>query len=239
MTTLRAALIALAAPTILFAQAKPRAWGGNFDLGYVASSGNTSVKTFSLGEKFVWKGSSAFTLRQEMRSIYGEAEHKVNASLFDADITGDYSLFDGVGVTASAGYDRNRFAGIAKRFEESVGFLWRITTAAHDTVRLTGGILWTQQENVQEFTRKYVAFRGGFWYKRPIREGAYFQEAMEGIPNITNGEDWRFNAETALIAAVTKKVGLKMSYLLKYDHLPEPTYRTTDRIFTTGLQITY
>jgi putative salt-induced outer membrane protein len=212
--------------------------GGSIDFGYVTSSGNTKVTTMSVGQKLTWQATRRFVVRQQLRGIYGEADDKVNANLLEFDVAGDQQLFDGVGIELQAGYDRNRFAGIAKRYEESIGLTWK-TTPTKDTLRVTGGVLWTQQRNVQNEDREFVAFRAGFIYKYPFRTGAYVQQAMEAIPSIEIRDDWRLNSETVLVAPVTRRIGLRFAYVVKYDHMPEPNFKDTDRILTAGVQISY
>ena len=64
-------------------------------------------------------------------------------------------------------------------------------------------------------------------------------QSVEAIPNLDTSDDWRLNSESALVAAFSKRLALKLTYLVRYDHLPEPTFKDTDRLFTAGIQVTY
>jgi len=236
----RSILVGLAfCPLALWGQSSQRNLGGNVDLGYMSSAGNSSVKTFSFNEKLTWRARQRLTVRQSLRSIYGESNKKTNASLFDLDASADYSLVDGLGVTVGGGFDRNRFAGISRRSEQTVGMSWRFRTLSGDSVRVTAGSSWTQQENVRGESRSFIAMRAGIWYKRQLGQGAHFQQALEGLPNLETRQDWRFNSETSVVAPLSKRLGLKAAYVIRYDNMPERDFQTTDRILTTGLQITY
>jgi putative salt-induced outer membrane protein len=236
MKKLALVAVALLAPAILPAQ---RTWGGTIDLGYVDASGNTESRTFSLGENFKWKTSPRFTILQQLRSIYGEARDSVIAKSFDTDLNGDYRMFDGVGVTFGVGYDKNRFAGIKQRTEESVGLSWSAQTARGDSLRLVGGILFTQQENTLNEKTDFTAAKTGLWFRTPVGKYAYFVENAEAIPNFDTSEDWRLNSESSLIAAFSSRLALKLSYLVRFDNLPEPGFLDTDRLFTAGIQVKY
>jgi putative salt-induced outer membrane protein YdiY len=217
----------------------PRSWGGTVDLGYVDASGNTSTRTFSLGENLKWKTSPRFAILQQFRSIYGEARDSVIANLIDTDINGDYRLFDHIGLTMGVGYDRNKFAGIRGRTEETIGASWSGSTTRGDSLRVIGGILWTQQENTLREKTDFTAAKAGLMLRSPVGKYAYFVENIEAIPNFDTHEDWRMNSETALVAAFSSKLALKLTYIIRYDNLPEPTFMDTDRLFTAGLQIKY
>jgi putative salt-induced outer membrane protein YdiY len=42
-----------------------------------------------------------------------------------------------------------------------------------------------------------------------------------------------------LIAPISQRIGLKISYVIRYDNVPQAGFSTTDRLFTTGLQLTF
>jgi putative salt-induced outer membrane protein YdiY len=40
------------------------------------------------------------------------------------------------------------------------------------------------------------------------------------------------------VAPLSSHLALKISYVVRYDHRPEPGFRSTDRLLTSGLQFT-
>jgi putative salt-induced outer membrane protein YdiY len=178
-------------------------------------------------------------LAQSLRSVYGEADDEVNANLLAIDASLDYTLVDGLGLTAGGGFERNRFAGIARRYEESIGLSYQFATAAADSVRFTAATVWTQQRNIEDEQNDFVSVRAGINYKRPLGATALFQQMLEAIPNLEVGDDWRVNSESALLAQIRPNVALKVAYVVRYDNLPEPTFRPSDRVLTAGIQATF
>ncbi|HYV96848.1 MAG TPA: DUF481 domain-containing protein [Gemmatimonadaceae bacterium] len=232
--------LACVTPALASAQAAPKkSYGGGLDFGYVTASGNTSTTTISLGETFGWTITPKATFAQRTRYIYGKSQHVLNANLLDIAAAVDYKLVDGLGVTAGGEFDRNTFAGIRRRFQETFGVVYKLTTAKHDSARFDGGILWSQQTNLEDTRENFTAYRAGMLLKHPFSATAFVQHAMEIIPNIKNSDDWRFNSETALVAALSKRFSTKVSYTIRYDNLPETGFETTDRILTVGLQFSY
>ncbi len=62
-------------------------------------------------------------------------------------------------------------------------------------------------------------------------------QVVEVLPNFREPEDLRVNTESALVAPLTARIAVKLSYVFRYDGLPEETYLATDRLFTSGLQV--
>ena len=40
------------------------------------------------------------------------------------------------------------------------------------------------------------------------------------------------------MAPLSKRFAVKLSYAIRFDNLPEPGFERTDRVFTSGLQVT-
>ena len=43
----------------------------------------------------------------------------------------------------------------------------------------------------------------------------------------------------ALVAPLSDVIALKLSYAIRFDNLPEPGFEKTDRIFSSGVQVTF
>jgi putative salt-induced outer membrane protein len=227
------------APVSVAAQAAPPPprVGIVVDLGYVSSSGNTDVSTFSLGEKLTWRAGSRVVVTQFVRSVYGETGDSVSANSLNVGAAAEAPVVGRFGAKIGAAFERNRFAGIARRTEESVGLIAKFNTD-RDNLCLEAGAVWTQQRGVDDSTDDFVSLRGAVCYKRVLRGAAYFQQNVEALPNLETSDDWRVNSESALVAPLSARVGLKLSYVIRYDNLPEPTFEKSDRILTAGVQIT-
>jgi putative salt-induced outer membrane protein len=135
-------------------------------------------------------------------------------------------------------YERNEFAGIDRRLEETLGLVWRWSSPNADSLRIDGGAVWTQQTGTDAVKDDFIAARAGIWYKRPIGR-AFISETFEAIPNLDTSDDWRINSETALVAPISARIAVKLSYVIRYDNLPQPTFEKSDRILTAGVQVTY
>ena len=232
------ALTALAVP-VQSQERAPTVTKFTTDFGYVSTSGNTEVTTLSIGEKLT-QSRGRLSLEQTFGIVRGQQDGIESTNNLRAGLRTDYKLDEFFAVFVGGAYDRNPFAGIERRFEEQIGLQYRAVANADDTLRFEGGATATQQTSTDGTgTQSYPAARLAGTWRHQFSTLSYFQQNVELQPNLDNGEDWRVNTETALIAPISTRIGVKIAYVIRYDNLPEPTFRTTDRLFTTAIQLTY
>ena len=208
------------------------------DLGFVQTSGNTQVTTLNFGEKLTQQR-SRLTLQQGFAVVYGKQRDSVITSYIGANVRGDYKIDNILAVFAGVGFDRNTFAGITRRLEQQLGLQARLFAGAMDTLRVEGGGSLTQQLGTDGIESNFPAARGAAAWRHGFTPAAYFQQNIEFVPNLKTTEDWRVNTESSVVAPISPNIGLKISYVIRFDNLPQPTFSETDKIFTTGIQITF
>jgi putative salt-induced outer membrane protein len=208
------------------------------DLGFLNTTGNTEVTTISASEK-ITHSQGLWRFDEQVNTVYGQNGGKENTNLLRATLGAEYALRSNVGLATGVLYDRNRFAGIAQRTEEYLGFLFKVIQVKEDSLRIeTGGSL-TQQKGTDGTSDNFPAARGAVWYKHAFTAAAFFLQTVEAIPNLKTSTDWRLNTESAVVAPLSKKLALKAGYVVRYDNLPEPGFKKTDRFLTTGLQLSF
>ncbi|MFI5310436.1 MAG: YdiY family protein [Gemmatimonadales bacterium] len=208
------------------------------DLGYVSASGNTNITTLSLGEKLI-HSDSAWTFTQLAAYVYGKTDAKESANQLRFAGRVDYALGPRIGVFAGASWERNAFAGFNSRTDEIAGFMWKAIVAPDDALGLDAGGVLTQESDVDGTSQSYPSLRVAMNYKHSFTKTAYFQQLAEYVPNLQTSGAYRVNTESAVVAPVSAHVGVKVSYVLRYDSRPPVKFGTTDRVLTTGVQISY
>lgn len=232
------ALLALFATPLLAQEPTPVVTKITADLGYVQASGNSEVTTTSFNQKLTQQRGK-LGLEQTFNFVYGEQDGAVNTNFLRATVGADFKLGGRLSTFATLAYDRNVFAGIQRRFEENLGLAYQAIDAPQDTLRFEAGFSVTQQTALDGTSNDFPAGRAAAAYKHAFSPTTYFVQAAEFIPNFKETDDYRVNTESAIVAPVSARVNLKVAYLIRYDNLPEPTFKTTDRVFTTGIQITF
>ncbi len=235
-----AVLAFTALPAALHAQAKPaKPLEVAADLGFVNTSGNTDVTTLSANYK-IGVTTGPWKLTHYFGTVYGKLKDSVNTSIWRTGVRGDRLFTERFGLFGLVNYDKNRFAGIAGRWEQGVGAQWKAVAEAEDKLDIELGLSAIQQQAVTAVPdRNFASGRTALIYKHNFTDKTYFQENAEYLTNLQNGPDWRINSEASIVAPLSAGFGIKVSYVVRYQNLPDPGFRATDRIFATGIQYTY
>jgi putative salt-induced outer membrane protein len=209
------------------------------DLGYVSTAGNSSVQTLNLGNKVSAK-LGLVTMSQQFSVVHGRSKGKTVSSLYRAAVRGDYALQTGFGLYGSVNYERNVFAGLASRIATVTGVSAQLVADEAHRLTLEGGVSVNAQRSVDPSTRPNQDFLGGraaTAYTHKLGPKASFAQTVEFLPNFRERDDLRINTESTIVAPITKEVGVKLSYVIRYDGQPQPGFQPTDRLFTSGIQI--
>ena len=232
------ALLALQADTVVQRPPPELKFAG--DIGYVSTSGNSSVETLNIGEKFSAKFDGDLLLSQQFSLVYGESEGDPVTSLFRASGRIDKGLKTKVFFAyVSLNWERNVFAGLGSRVSGVGGLSWRAIDTDADKLVFEAGLSLTRQRAAGEKGRDadFLGGRAATTYSHDFGSRATISQAIELLPNFRETEDLRINTESSLVAPITRKVGVKLSYVIRYDGLPQPGFETTDRLFTSGIQV--
>jgi putative salt-induced outer membrane protein YdiY len=210
------------------------------DLGFVNASGNASVTTFNLGDKLVLRTrDSGHIFTQLFALVYGRSEGETVADNWRASGRYELSLSTRMYLFALFGMDRDRLAGMSRRFEESLGLTWKVASGPRTELGLEGGVSLIQERPTVGAGDDFVAGRASALFLHKFRENVSFTQGLEFLPNLEQGDDYRINSETAIVASVSRNISFKTSYAIRFDNTPEPGFTSTDRLLTTGLQIRY
>jgi putative salt-induced outer membrane protein len=111
----------------------------------------------------------------------------------------------------------------------------------HPRHRLTTelGSQFVQQKNLAGGSDNFLAGRVAELYRYTIKTNTYFEERLEYLPNFETSDDYRVNGEASVVAPLSRHLGLKLGYIVRFDNLPGPNVKTTDRFFTSGLQVSF
>lgn len=216
----------------------------NTDLGFVSVSGNTSITTLSLGEKWI-RRMTRWEFRQELGAVYGKTDGAETSNLWKASLRGDYGLGVRLALYARTAFDRNKFAGVTSRFAEGLGLVAKLAATDINQLNIEGGFELTQQNNLDGTSDSFTSLRGATTWKHMFSANAYFFQGIEFLPNLDDGEDYRVNSETTVVAPLSSHVAMKASYQLRFDNLPSlnaagtAPLRKSDRILSTGIQVTF
>lgn len=230
--------LAIAVPAAVTAQDPPKPREFTADVGYVSTTGNSEVSTFNLGEKLILRA-GRWEHKQQFGSVYASQDGRQTSNLLFTNWRSDWKFHPRLALFGFLGFDRNAFAGIARRFEEALGLSATLLTSASDTWTLEAGLAMNQQRTTDGSAIDFASVRSATAFRHHFTKTAYFQQSVEFLPSLEVSEDYRANLESALVAPLSTHVAMKLGYVVRFDNFPEPGRRKHDRIFTSGLQFNW
>jgi putative salt-induced outer membrane protein len=189
---------------------------------------------------------------QALGIVYGRTEGEKSAENYRGQLRFDYGLDGAMYLFALAGWDRNVFGGITRRFEETAGVAWKPVRLPQNELTVEVGLSLFQQRNTVDanggLEDNFIAGRAAALYRQSLTSTAFLTQSVEFIPNFDRSTDWRLNTESAVVAPISTAIGVKLSYVIRYDNLPglkpdpnpnQERLEKTDRFFSAGLTIAY
>jgi len=208
------------------------------DLGFVNASGNSDVTSFNLGEKLTWQRKRV-TLIQTVKVLYGATDGSTTTESYEAGTRAQYAVSSRLGAFALLTFQRDPFAGVASRWFGGPGVSAAVVQAARDTLVIETGVAGQRERSITNVTQSFAAVRTAASFKHRLGATAFLTENMEWVANLKVSGDQRVNSETALTAPLSQQIAVRVAYVIRFDHLPEPGFKTTDRILTTGVQVAF
>ena len=235
------ALTALSA-SALSAQDAPKDTVKHFtavvNLGFVNSSGNTSVTTLTAGDEITVLR-SAWTFKQVLTYVYGKNDSVETANQFAFGLRAERAFGPRWGIYLGARFYRDPFAGIAQRYGENVGALWHAVIAPKDMLDFEAGVGLTQERSTLAVTNDYTNGRVGAQYRHTWKPKTYFQETGEFLSDFSDSENYRVNSLTELVAPLSQSIAMRFSYAIAYNNKPQPGFKASDRLLTAGVQLAF
>ena len=224
--------------------APPPPWEFTSDLGFVNASGNTSVTTLNVGERLI-RRTDNWQFTQDFGVVYGRTDGVESSNFWRAGLRSDYSLSERFALYGRVGFDRNRFAGISRRFAEGVGGVAKLVNTSANEWNVEAGFEATQQRDLLGASDNFASLRAATLWKHKFSENSHFLQLVEVLPNLDVSEDLRVNAESTLVAPLSTHIGLTISYIVRYDNLPAfnaagtARLKKSDRMLSTGIRVSY
>jgi len=222
---------------------KPRAAEFTGDLGLVNAAGNSNVTSINLGDKLVLRsGDSRHVFTQVFGLVYGRSEGETIANNWRGSGRYELGLSKRVSLYGLVAAERNRFAGILRRFEEGPGLIVTLVSTARNMLSVEVGASMVQQRSTDGVDDSFASGRSALLFQHQFSEKAKFGQALEFLPNLEQLDDYRINSESSLVAPISSSIAIKVAYVIRFDNTPlvtaTQTFKKTDRLLTSGIQIT-
>lgn len=210
------------------------------NLGYVQTSGNTRLSTVNIGDKLTYRPSASWLFTQTGAVVYGKSAGVPSANQLNAGARADYFINPRLSAFGNFDYEANPFAGLAHRMQELGGLAWKALATPKATLSVDLGAGVTQ-ERTAGVDASFAIARFASAYRHTVGTQGYVEEAIELVENLKTTGDLRSSSTTTLVAPLTASIGIRLTFLMRYDAIPAPAtpaLKKLDTTFTTGIQIT-
>jgi putative salt-induced outer membrane protein len=236
-----AVIAALLLPRVSAGQAvqPPPRTRTTLDVGFVSASGNTRLRTLTSAEQFVFHV-APWTLTQTFAIVNGATNGAETANSIRAGLRADYAFTAHLRAYGVGLYERNRFAGVARRFEEQVGLSYGAMVGPTHLLDIEAGAGLNQQTSPSAAVIDYWLGRLAVHYRFTFRPNTYVDEKLEFLQSLKSSEQRRVNSEAVLVAPLSRSVALRFGYVVRFVNAPPvavPAIKQTDQIVSSGIQI--
>lgn len=212
-----------------------RPWKDIAEFSFVNTSGNAENTNFALANKFIYNwAKSSFTfdagaLRAETttRVLTNPSGTVVVNEISDTTAESYYAvgryrreINDALYWYGGLGWDRNEFAGIDSRYVYSGGIGYKFFDNDGHSLAGEFGADYTDETQVSGSEFTFAGARAFLGYARPLSETANLTSDLELLQNLDETDDLRGRWVTALTAALSSQLALKVSYSMFYDNQP-------------------
>jgi putative salt-induced outer membrane protein len=216
-------------------------------LGFSQAGGNANALTTTVTNRLRYT-MAGWSVQQDLAFYYGEANEKVNTNFWNGGVRGERTVAERVALFMASRYDRNALQGVSNRFQQGFG----VTVVAIEDARsrlnvALGGSFFQQQltpGSVAKVSRAFPAARAAFDFRHKFSDAAFVTQTAEYLPALGDTATSYFvNSESAIVAPISKSVGLKIGYVVRFNSEPpvrnSVQLRTTDTFFSSGLTLTF
>ena len=205
------------------------------ELGIASANGNTKTQTFNAKQinDYKWEKN---VLGLRLRYLNARSNSVETARYFMGGLRYEKQLSNHFGIFIGETFEKDKFAGIDKRYMTDVGGKYRFIESETTKLFSELGYRYMHEERLDgtfAFSN-YARFYSEWEHK--WNENFSSKYWAEVLPNISEPKDWQFNTELSLIAVLNNIFSVKTGVLLRYDHAPAPGILfKTDTLFTTAL----
>ncbi len=194
-------------------------WGGNADLGFTLTAGNSRTTNLSIGGKVAYRPRrQAWTLSGQYLRATTDGDQTANrgtgALQYDFYPTSRFFLFG----RAQAGFDKP--AGLSRRLAPALGVGYRVVATDRVNVSVQGGGSWIQDRFVNDSTDAAVHAAVGQDLTWSVSETTDFTQSVTWNPRASDFGQYLLHGEAGLTTRIVGGLGLTVNFQDDYNANP-------------------
>lgn len=228
-----ASILCFAAFSARAAEVPARNWSDEAELSFTNTAGNSRAATFAADNSFLYDWERA-SVELKAGVLVEKEKGRVTGEQYDASEKVVRKAAGKLYLYELFRWDRDRFSGVRERYGLSAGGGEELLRTGKDRLVAEIGTGYVFEERTDR-RDDFQSIRLYARYVRTLSPTARFSQDAEYLHSVADERDYRFNAETAVTAAVSGKVSLKVSCKWKRLGSPSPGFVKDDT--TTGVAL--
>lgn len=211
-------------------------WHNEAELSYVKTGGNTDVTTFSFNNKFDYGFTERLKGRWKLGALYGESDGERSAESYTTDLRMDYKIKQKLYIYGQTGYKTDQFAGLDNRYYGGLGAGYHFLDGPRHFLSGELGLNYSLEAYTDDTDQTFTDGRAFVLYEYALGEHSRFSQGVEYLCDLTDGDNYRLNWDSAVKVQINAILSLKVGYEVRFDNAPTPdTLDETDTRFYTAI----
>jgi len=214
-------------------------WESAVGLSYVSTSGNSETESFGLDAKVVRKPTP---WGMEFIANFNRAEDNnvLTAERYFAGLRGTRSVGEKWTLFVGLSGEKDEFAGFDMRTVAEAGATYTAVDSDRFFLSFDAALAYTDEDRLEpEPDESFLGALAATHFIWKFSENASLSEDLSYYPNFDNSSDWRMESITALQAAMTKVLAVRLSYEWRYRAEPIGDADDTDTTTKASLVINF
>jgi putative salt-induced outer membrane protein len=199
-------------------------WSGEGEAGIGITTGNSDQINGLVGLKLNKEGLKA---RHNLSAVldYQQTDGLLSRERYTVNYGLNYLLGEGLYVSSILGWERDRFAGFARRFTESIGIGYRAINRPGMTLDIDGGPALRQTLFTTGISDNEFGARASLTYRWTVRDGMTFSEDASIVSSDGNTT---LISTSALTSKLTDVISARLSFNVQSETDPQFGRKPTD-----------
>lgn len=231
---MRVQMAAISLATLMSSAVLSDPWTGKGELGYVLVDGNTESESLNVGLEFLKKHEN-WTHKAKLSAVRASTDNVESAESATAGWRSEYSFSERAYTFGDFRYFEDEFDSFSPIYTAAFGIGYKIIMEEDQTWDVSAGLGYRDTEiELTEEDVSGVAYLLESNYIHALTENTDF----ENYTRVEITEENTFSQNKAsLKVAMNEALALKVTYEVRHNSDPEPSFKSVDRI--TSVNIVY
>lgn len=219
--------------------APEKLWESSAGLSYLSTSGNSDTESLGFDLKAVRKP-TPWGLEFTANLNRAENDSVLTAERYFAGLRGTRSLDEKWTLFAGLSGEKDEFAGFDFRTVVEAGGTYKAVDSADYFLSFDGAVTYTDEDRLEPSPdESFMGAMAALHFVWKFSETASLSQDLSYFPNFDTSSDWRAESITALQAAMTDTLAVRLSYEMRYRNEPIGEADDTDTTTKASLVVRF